>query len=242
MCRRRTGPASLNWWCMSISERWCAGVSCCDPVWEEAYRRFESPEREIRKFRRRLITVGAQHWPRDANILEVCCGRGNGLKALATLGFMRLSGVDLSETLLEGYDGPARLYVGDCRDLRLADGSINIVIVQGGLHHLPHIPADLDMTLREIQRVLRPDGLFVAVEPWNTTFLRMVHTCCGSSALRRWDKLDALATMIERERPSYEGWLSQGQAIRCLLHARFRPAQESTAWGKLTFVGHPLPT
>ena len=60
------------------------------------------------------------------------------------------------------------------------------------------------MTLREIQRVLRPDGLFVAVEPWNTTFLRMVHACCGSSALRRWDKLDALATMIDRERPSVQ--------------------------------------
>ena len=135
-----------------------------------------------------------------------------------------MSGVDLSEALLECYDGPACLYVGDCRDLRLAGGSIDIVIVQGGLHHLPDVPADLDMTLREIQRVLRRDGLFVAVEPWNTTFLRMVHACCGSSALRRWDKLDALATMIDRERPSYERWLSQGQVIRRLLHARFRGA------------------
>ena len=58
---------------------------------------------------KKLITVGAQRWPRNADILEVCCGRGNGLKALATLGFTRVSGVDLSETLLEGYDGPARL-------------------------------------------------------------------------------------------------------------------------------------
>ena len=35
---------------MPIVERWCPSSSCCDPVWEAAYRRFESPEEEIRKF------------------------------------------------------------------------------------------------------------------------------------------------------------------------------------------------
>ena len=57
---------------------------------------------------------------------------------------------------------------------------------------------------------------------------------------RRWDRLDALATMIERERESYQSWLAQASTIRRLLRQHFRPESESTAWGKLTFVGRPL--
>src|SRR5262245_9923027 len=192
---------------MPIAERWCPTVSCCDPIWEDAYRRFESPDDEVRKFRKRLIALGALEWPREARILEICCGRGNGLKALSSLGFTRLTGVDLSEALLRSYDGPAHVYVGDCRDLRLASRSYDVAIVQGGLHHLPDVLTDLDMVLGEVQRVLRPDGRFAAVEPWNTTFLTIVHACCRSSIVRRsWDRLDALATMIDRERVSYESW------------------------------------
>jgi ubiquinone/menaquinone biosynthesis C-methylase UbiE len=226
---------------MPIVERWCHPVSCCDPVWEDAYRRFESPAKEIRKFRRRLIAAGALEWPRESAIVELCCGRGNGLKALSSLGFRSLRGVDLSEDLLVAYDGPARLYVGDCRQLALGDASADVVVVQGGLHHLPEVPADLDLVLREIRRVLRPGGLFVAVEPWETPFLKIVHACCAMPAIRRrWDRLDALATMIDRERQTYESWLRQGQAIRNVLHRHFRPDRESTSWGKLFFVGRPL--
>jgi len=47
--------------------------------WEAAYLRFESPEEEIRKFVRRLTRLGAPQWPRDAEIVELFCGRGNGV-------------------------------------------------------------------------------------------------------------------------------------------------------------------
>jgi SAM-dependent methyltransferase len=223
-------------------ERWHPGVSCCDPIWEEAYQRFESPETEIDKFRRRLISVGALDWPRESAIVELFCGRGNGLKALASLGFQSLSGVDLSETLLGKFDGQARLYVGDCRDLKFPDRSIDVVVVQGGLHHLPDLSNDLEMTLLEIRRVLRPSGRVVVVEPWNTIFLRLVHGFCKLSIARRaWGKLDALATMIDRERATYERWLGQPDRIRQLLRTHFDPQQQRIAWGKLTFVGHPRP-
>src|SRR3982074_2773992 len=55
-----------------------------DP-WEAAYLRFESPEEEIRKFIKRLTRLGAPQWPRDAEIVELFCGRGNGLIALQRL-------------------------------------------------------------------------------------------------------------------------------------------------------------
>jgi ubiquinone/menaquinone biosynthesis C-methylase UbiE len=227
---------------MPIVDRWCPSLSCCDPIWEEAYQRFETPDQEIRKFRKRLISAGALQWPRDARVLELCCGRGNGLKALASLGFSRLEGVDLSEQLLQDYEGQADLYVGDIRDLKLPDSSVDIAIVQGGLHHLPEVLHDLEATLHEVRRVLRPGGRFVVVEPWNTSFLKMVHACCAMPLARRtWHRLDALATMIERERSTYESWLGHPVPILRLLRSQFVVEREAISWGKLTFVGRPAP-
>jgi SAM-dependent methyltransferase len=222
-------------------ERWHPSLACCDPAWEAAYRRFESPEEETAKFRRRLIAVGAQRWPRDAEIAELFCGRGNGLKALASLGFESLSGVDLSEELLASYEGPARLYLGDCRDIRFADRSFDVVVVQGGLHHLSDL-ADLERTLRGVRRVLRPTGRIVVVEPWLTPFLAVVHRFCTTGVARRvWGKLDALAAMIEHERETYFHWLSRPEPILAQLRANFAPEHEHVAWGKLSFVGAPRP-
>jgi hypothetical protein len=65
--------------------------------------------------------------------VELFCGRGSGLHALGELGFTKLEGVDLSASLIEQYDGSAKLYVGDCRGLPFGAQSKDIVIIQGGL-------------------------------------------------------------------------------------------------------------
>src|SRR6266571_9470291 len=149
--------------------------------WEAAYLRFESPEEEIRKFIRRLTRLGAPQWPRDAEIVELFCGRGNGLMALQRLGFTRLEGVDLSSRLIAQYKGPAKCIVGDCRKLPFEDRSKGLLVVHGGLHHLLSLPEDLEQTFSEMQRVLRKKGLVVFVEPWLTPFLRFVHAASRSS-------------------------------------------------------------
>ena len=122
--------------------------TCCDAAWEAAYRRFETPAEETAKFVKRLKRLGCRRWPRQSRIVELFCGRGNGLVALASLGFDHVEGVDLSATLLSEYAGPARCYVADCRELPFEDGSRDILVVQGGLHHLPRIPEDLEQVLR----------------------------------------------------------------------------------------------
>jgi ubiquinone/menaquinone biosynthesis C-methylase UbiE len=163
------------------------------------------------------------------------------LHALAELGFTRLEGVDLSPTLLAEYAGPAKCYVADCRKLPFADASRDVVVVQGGLHHLETLPDDLTATLREARRVLRRGGLFVTVEPWLTPFLKVVHLACARTFLRRlWPKLDALATMNELERVTYNAWLGQPVRILSALHAEFASTLMKRRWGKLLFVGTPL--
>jgi SAM-dependent methyltransferase len=211
---------------------------CCEDPWEAAFLRFETPEEEIRKFHTRLVALGARAWPRDAEIVELFCGRGNGLHALAQLGFNRIEGMDLSANLIGRYWGSARCIVGDCRRLPFDEGSKDFVIVQGGLHHLLVLPDDLEQTLAEIHRVLRDGGSVVIVEPWMTPFLAFVHLVCKSRVARRlWAKLDAYATICEHERATLAAWLSQPRAIRDALDRSFEPVTAKVTWGKLRYVG-----
>ena len=210
-----------------------------DP-WEAAYLRFETPEQEIHKFVSRLRKLGAAQWPRGAEIVELFCGRGNGLNALERLGFTHLEGVDLSPRLIAQYRGSAKCFVADCRQLPFADHSKDVLIVQGGLHHLPTLTEDLEKTFSEMQRVLRKDGRVVFVEPWLTPFLKIVHAVSENPLARRLsNKLNALATMIQFERRTYAQWLAHPDLIRKLAHTYFTPVHESFEWGKWNFVGQP---
>lgn len=210
-----------------------------DP-WEEAYLRFETPEEEIRKFTRRLKRLGARQWRRDAEIVELFCGRGNGLIALERLGFTHLEGVDLSPRLIAQYKGSAKCIVADCRRLPFAERSKDVLIVQGGLHHLPNLPDDLEQTFSEMQRVLRKDGRVMFVEPWRTPFLTVAHFISEIPMVRRLsNKMDALATMTEHELRTYTQWLSQPELIKKVTRAHFVPVHESFACGKWNFVGTP---
>ena len=214
------------------------GATCCNETWESAYVRFETPEQEARKFAGRLGALGADAWPREAAILDLFCGRGGGLRALEALGFHHLEGVDLSPALIAQYSGRARCYVGDCRDLPFGDGSRDIVIVQGGLHHLSSLPGDLDRVIGEVHRVLSARGRFVVVEPWLTPFLRVVHGLCDVRLARHvWSRLDALAVMIDNERATYEQWLGQPTTILTCLDRWFTTERCTIAWGKISWVG-----
>ncbi len=215
-------------------------TSLLNDPWELAYARFETPEQEIRKFVARLRELGAEQWPKDSAIVELFCGRGNGLHALQQLGFSQVEGVDLSPRLLAQYHGTARTTVADCRELPFAEGTKDVVIVQGGLHHLPTLPNDLDCTFAEIRRVLKRDGRVIFVEPWLTLFLRLVHAICENPLARKCSaKLDALATMIEYERRTYEQWLTQPSLVLSVAEKHFAATQQSLAWGKWRFVGTP---
>jgi ubiquinone/menaquinone biosynthesis C-methylase UbiE len=214
-----------------------ATASTTDAAWEAAYLRFETPQQEQEKFIKRLRSLGVGTWDRGLAITELFCGRGNGLIAWHRLGFENLEGLDISADLVARYAGPARVHVGDARSLPFEDASRDVVAVQGGLHHLRSLE-DLERTLGEIHRVLKPAGRLLVVEPWKTLFLRCVHAACGISVCRKmWGKLDALATMIELERETYEHWLDQPQAVLAALRNAVEPQILRIGWGKLMLVG-----
>ena len=100
------------------------------------------------------------------------------------------------------------------------------------------LPDDLEQTLAETNRVLMDEALLVVVEPWMTSFLALVHRVCENRIARRLStKIEALATMIYDEEPTYEQWHSQPQTILRLLEKCFHPDRRTVALGKLSFVG-----
>jgi ubiquinone/menaquinone biosynthesis C-methylase UbiE len=202
-------------------------------AWERAYRDFETPAGEVRKFERRLRALGADRLDRSARVLEICCGRGNALVAWRRLGFRRAVGLDLSYALLRLSDAGASRIVGDIRAMPVAAASQDIVAVHGGLHHLTSL-ADLDATLTEVARVIRPDGRVVIVEPWSTPFLTAVHALSRQRPIRRlWKKMDAFERMYELEHTTYDAWLGQPAAILAIVRRHLEPVVLQQRWGKL---------
>ncbi|KAA1260367.1 Demethylmenaquinone methyltransferase [Rubripirellula obstinata] len=224
-----------------IIQHVASGQMCCDPDWEAAYKRFETPEEEIAKFIGRLKRFGFESLPKDARINEIFCGRGGGLVALERLGFTDVEGTDLSDTLLAEYRGAATLHLADCLCMPFDDDSYDIVIVQGGLHHLPKIPDDLDRCLAEVKRILKPDGTFYVIEPWRTPFLNFVHFVTDQPIMRKlYAKGDALAAMTECERVTYENWLTHPKEIMAVFDSHFKAQKANSSWGKLAYAGTPI--
>ena len=169
--------------------------------------------------------------------MELCCGRGGGLVALERLGFARIAGVDRWHGGLRRYRGRAKVIAADVRRLPLADASHDVAIVQGGLHHLEDLDHDLEGTLAETQRILRPNGRFVAVEPWRTPFLDIVDALSRVPLIRRVSpRADAFATMVELEGATYERWLASAEAILAAVRRWFSIERMTVRLGKCMLV------
>ncbi len=117
-----------------------------------------------------------------AAILDVGCATGRLLLALANAGARQLCGVDLAPNIvavarekLARQSVPVELRVADTEDeLPWPAGSFDVVVLTGVLHHLFR-PAD---ALREIHRVLRPQGRLVVLDPEFVPVMRQVINAC----------------------------------------------------------------
>jgi ubiquinone/menaquinone biosynthesis C-methylase UbiE len=107
-------------------------------------------------------------WHEDDNVLEVGCGSGVLWTNIAPqLPGLRLTLTDLSEGMLDvaresvaPVDNLDLVDVRTCdvQELPFHDDSFDVVIANHMLYHVP----DRDLAVREIARVLRPDGVLMA--------------------------------------------------------------------------------
>jgi SAM-dependent methyltransferase len=126
-----------------------------------------------------ILAAVAGHAPRSRRRKVLDAGTGSGYLAfaLAGVGGADVVGLDLDpesyampterarmrELLLGESDGSVRLERGDVHELEFPDGVFDLVCSMTAVEHF----ADLERSVAELARVLRPGGLMVhGVEPW----------------------------------------------------------------------------
>lgn len=99
------------------------------------------------------------------NILDLGCGNGNVLAALAKCTTSKLFGLDLSENMIseakKRLNDDAELKIGDSENLPYEDSKFDVVICNASFHHYIH-PKKV---LNEIKRVLASDGILILGDP-----------------------------------------------------------------------------
>ena len=103
---------------------------------------------------------------RDARVLDICCGTGDLVLALAKQGRPVL-GSDFCHPMLVAAHGkiaqrraPVALFESDALALPLRDASLDLLTVAFGFRNL----ANYESGLEEIRRVLRPGGMAAILE------------------------------------------------------------------------------
>lgn len=139
-----------------------------DPLIHEFYRdRYVEDDRLIRSGHGRLEFVRTQEllrrWlPPASDVLDVGGATGIHARWLAADGHR----VTLVDPVVEHVEQAAAVgtfgaEVGDARQLRQADASVDVTLLLGPLYHLVE-PTDRALALSEARRVTRPGGLVIA--------------------------------------------------------------------------------
>jgi demethylmenaquinone methyltransferase/2-methoxy-6-polyprenyl-1,4-benzoquinol methylase len=125
-----------------------------------------------RLWRRRTVRrVGDVLRRPGARALDICCGTGDLTAALRKSGGAFVMGSDFCHPMLVAARRkmPAPLFEADALQLPVRDGSLDLITVAFGFRNL----ANYEAGLREMRRVLKPDGMAAILEfsqPRNTLF------------------------------------------------------------------------
>lgn len=106
---------------------------------------------------------------KDKKVLDAMCASGIETEYLISMG-ASVTGLDISPNNAAIYEKKwqRKCMVASIHDTGLPRESIDCVYIYGGLHHI--IPC-LAETMREVHRILKPNGYFVFVEPNKDTWL-----------------------------------------------------------------------
>jgi ubiquinone/menaquinone biosynthesis C-methylase UbiE len=135
-----------------------------DPFWARHARRYDQATLALNRNFEAMARDTAER-VRDLEVLELAAGTGLVTRELARTA-RRVVATDLSESMLAVLRGRlnaqgstnVEVRAADATALDFADGSFDAVVAANLLHLLP----DPGAALREMHRVLRPDGLLLA--------------------------------------------------------------------------------
>ena len=103
--------------------------------------------------------IQSMQWHGDEAVLDAGCGVGVYYTKLTELyPDIDYSGIDLSPGMVEKHPAGDQVTLGDAQKTTFPDDSFDVVMANHMLFHV----ADIDATLEEFKRVLKPGGVIVA--------------------------------------------------------------------------------
>ncbi len=202
------------------------------PVERAVAHYYPRPDHELDHFLRMV----ERHCERDAVVLELACGHFDRLAPLGRI-YHRLIGLDVTPRIAEnpGLDFKVR---GDVYKLPLADGSVDLVISSYLMEHLEQPVA----ALREIARVLRPNGKFVFLTPNRRHYVCLVARLTPLG-FHRWflarngrPVRDVHPTLYRVNTPRRLRELASQTGFRLAEMELFEPAPAYLGWSWPTFL------
>ena len=143
--------------------------------------------------------LAARH-VRGKNVVDMACGEGYGSAILARSA-ATVAGIDISEQSVDHarksyYEPNLRFIVASCEAVPLADASIDVVVSFETIEHVN----DYRQMLREIRRILKPDGTLIISSPNKLVYsdLAQYENAFHVSELYYSEFRDALAVHFDR--------------------------------------------
>lgn len=185
-------------------------------AWHEAYTSDQQSRRRRQALPGKLRGLGVDRAEPDEAILDLCCGHGEALDALWTLGFRRLSGLDItvSETLLS--DSRFDVRRGDAKRTPWPDAAFDWILNIHAMHHLG-LATDVERFLAECWRLLKPGGRLGIVDFSDSIPIRMAFWWFRQGYLQWTPYLKNFGRMIQEEWPFLKDYLPQFREVRKLL-------------------------
>jgi 2-polyprenyl-3-methyl-5-hydroxy-6-metoxy-1,4-benzoquinol methylase len=190
-----------------------------DEYYGEPGRKFQPViEGLVRAVGARHISFLSRDLPAGARILDVGCGRGVTLGALAEQGFA-VYGLEISAEAARGVDPRADIRIAEkLQDAEYRAASFDQIIIWHVLEHLKD-PAG---TLREAHRILKPGGRLIVAVP---NFSSLQARCTGAA----WFHLDLPRHLYHFPLPALRRLLTQtGFRVRSVHH--FSLCQNPFGW------------
>jgi demethylmenaquinone methyltransferase/2-methoxy-6-polyprenyl-1,4-benzoquinol methylase len=152
-----------------------------------------------KRWRRRVVRELKALLPQGAHVLDVGCGTGDLSIELFDRTAAHITGVDFCGpmlTLAKRKASQLQFIAGDALSLPFAEASFDGLTIGFALRNL----ADVERGLRELLRVLKPNGHVAILEfsqPVNRTFGRMI-------ACYNWRLLPWIGGLVSGSRGAYE--------------------------------------
>jgi SAM-dependent methyltransferase len=103
--------------------------------------------------------LSSVQWRGDERVLDAGCGPGGWAKVLLEhLPAIQYYGLDLSPGMMRNHPQRSRSLIGDAVRLPYPDAAFDVVMANHMLFHMQ----DIDATLSELRRVLKPNGYLMA--------------------------------------------------------------------------------